>query len=64
MSKYNLTIYSYDEVEPISLEEVKGGAFLGFCCIVNSACNKNKPTPDDDKEELKTSEKLEKLSKL
>ncbi len=43
MKKFDLTVYSFNEVEPVSLEDVKGG-FLGFCCWKNTACNKN----DDD----------------
>lgn len=52
MKKFDLTVYSFNEVEPISLEDVKGG-FLGICCIVNHHCNKN----------TKSAEELEQIDK-
>lgn len=42
------TIYSYDEVEPISLDEVKGGNNDKKCCNNNSACNVNAGSDDED----------------
>jgi hypothetical protein len=59
MKKFDLTVYSFNEVEPVSLEDVKGG-FLGICCIVNHQCNKN----TKDIEELKQLEKEEQASDL
>lgn len=40
MKKFDLKVYSFNEVEPVSLEDIKGG-FLGLCCWKNTACNKN-----------------------
>lgn len=59
MKKFDLTVYSFNEVEPISLEDVKGG-FLGLCCIVNHHCNKNTKSA----EELKTIEDSERAGDL
>lgn len=59
MKKFDLTVYSFNEVEPVSLEDVKGG-FLGICCIVNHHCNKN----TKDLEELKQLEKEEQVSDM
>ena len=46
MKKFDLTVYSFNEVEPVSLEDVKGG-FLGLCCIINHSCNKNAQSEED-----------------
>lgn len=56
MKKLDFTVYSFEEVEPVSLEDVKGG-FLGICCFINHHCNKNTRT----EEELKKIEQDEKL---
>lgn len=46
MKQFELKVYSFEEVEPVSLEDVKGG-FLGICCIVNNHCNKNTQPGED-----------------
>lgn len=41
MKKFDLKIYSFNEVEPISLEEIKGGDKNPDCCNQNNNCNIN-----------------------
>lgn len=45
MKKFDMTIFSFNEVEPVSLENIKGGS-TGECCEVNYGCYKNTPPPD------------------
>ena len=57
MKKFDLTVYSFNEVEPVSLEDVKGG-FLGLCWIINHSCNKNAQS-EEDLEKIEKAEKEE-----
>lgn len=40
MKKFKMKEYSFNDVKPISLDEIKGGT-AAACCTTNSGCNEN-----------------------
>lgn len=47
MKQFDLKLYSFNEVEPITLEDVKGGtASEEECCKINNVCNVNTCSSD------------------
>lgn len=47
MEKFGMKVHSFNEMEPVSLDDIKGGA-NDSCCTVNFSCNKNTPQKDPD----------------
>lgn len=44
MEKFGMKVHSFNELEPVSLDEVKGGE-NDPCCKTNYSCNVNTPPP-------------------
>lgn len=44
MEKFGMKVHSFNELEPVSLDDVKGGANAP-CCKLNFSCNQNTPPP-------------------
>lgn len=53
MEKFAFKVYSLKEVEPISMEDIRGGAGDDKkCCEKNTACNVNLGDEDNDEDSL------------
>lgn len=44
MENFGMKVHSFNELEPVSLDEVKGGE-NDPCCKTNYSCNVNTPVP-------------------